>query len=71
MHKGGNNESESRLFLKKMLELIAYSRKKAQQNTLNVGTKQVILAHNCFSEIIERWAFLKHCKKYFLEEENN
>ena len=52
--------------------LIAYNKKK-HNNTLDIGKKQVILVHMCFSdkcETIERWRFLKHYKKYFLGEEN-
>ena len=50
LHKGGHNESGCRFSLKKMPALIAYNRKKAQKITLDIGSKQVILAHKCFSD---------------------
>ena len=56
LHKGGHDESGCRFFLKKMPVLIAYNKKK-HNNTLDIGKKQVILVHMCFSdkcETIER-----------------
>ena len=49
LHKGGHNESGCGFSLKKMPALIAYERK-STKNTLDVGSKQVILAHKCFSD---------------------
>ena len=50
LHKGDHNESWCRFSLKKMPALIAYNREKELKSTLAIGSKQVILAHKCFSD---------------------